>query len=380
MSRLRSLAVLTLAVAALAVLAILLLGGPASGPQNGPELLLAPVTEAAQFRSVFAPRRFEFPRDHGAHLEFQTEWWYFTGNLMSEDGRRFGYQLTIFRRGLAAGEEQRDSDLAANHLYFAHFALTEEQLDRHLAFERYSRGAGGLAGAETTRLRAYLEDWTVDSSAESIELNASQGPIELQLSMVTAKPPVLQGEAGLSRKSGQPGNASYYVSMTDLETQGALRLNGVSFTVSGKSWFDHEWGTSALGPAAVGWDWFGLQLDDGRDLMLFQIRNRAGGVEPVSGGTLVYPDGSTRTLSLAQVDFSVLGTWRSRTTGVDYPIRWRLMVPSEGLDLLVEPIVDDQENRLAIVYWEGAVSVSGTQGGVGYLELTGYGPGLPGLY
>ncbi len=380
MSRLRILAILTLAVAAFAALAMLVLGGPAPATQNRSELLLAPVAAAAHFRSAFAPKQVEFPRDHGAHLEFQTEWWYFTGNLKSEDNRRFGYQLTIFRRGLAAGVEQRASDLAANHLYFAHFALTDEKLDQHLAFERYSRGAGGLAGADSTRLRAYLEDWTVDSTADSIELHASEGPIELRLSLMPAKPPVVQGESGLSRKSEQPGNASFYVSMTDLETQGRVSLRGESFAVSGKSWFDHEWGTSALGADAVGWDWFGLQLDDGRDLMLFQIRTRQAGVEPVSGGTVVYPDGTTRTLSLAQVDFSVLGSWRSRTSGADYPVRWRLAVPSEDLDLLVEPIVDDQENRLAIVYWEGAVTVSGTRNGVGYMELTGYGSGLPGLY
>lgn len=369
-----------LLVLAAGVVAVIALRRPAIAQPSGASLDLAAPSATPAFAHALEPVPLTFPRDHGAHLEFQTEWWYFTGNLTAQDGRRFGYQLTIFRRGLEPGPAQRVSDLASNDLYFAHFALTDPEAGEHRAFQRFSRGAQGLAGAATDGLRVYLEDWTIEAAQDSIQLNARQDDLQLALSLLPQKPPVAQGEDGLSRKGEQPGNASYYVSITDLASEGNLSVGGQQFQVRGESWFDHEWGTSALGPEAVGWDWFGLQLDDGRDLMLFQIRTRAGGIEPVSGGTVIYPDGSSRRLTLEDMQLTTAVEWTSKQSGADYPVGWQVSIPSEQLELQVDPLLPDQENRLGIVYWEGAVTVSGTESGVGYLELTGYGTGIQGIY
>lgn len=369
-------AALVLLSAALAL--ALLLAPPAAAPSGADALELASAERQPQFERALEPVPLQFPRDHGAHFGFETEWWYFTGNLTAEDGSAFGYQLTIFRRGLAPGVAQRDSDLAANHLYFAHFAVTDAARGEHQAYERFSRGAGGLAGASATGMQVHLADWSIRMADPTIQLQASELRHGLSLSLIPAKPAVAHGEDGLSAKGDQPGNASYYVSLTDLDTTGWLEVDAQRYQVSGKSWFDHEWGTSALGPAAVGWDWFAIQLTDGRDLMLFQLRRQDGSVEPISGGTIVSPEGRSRRLSLDQIELTVQDTWRAES-GPEYPVRWRIQIPSEGLDLRVEPLLEDQQNELAIVYWEGAIRVSGSHFGVGYLELTGYGDGLPGL-
>lgn len=373
----RWLVLLLLALGTAVVLARL---PPAPVPSESVELELAPAGRTPPFRDALEPVEFRYPRDHGAHFDFQTEWWYFTGNLVSEDGSRFGYQLTIFRRGLSPGLAQRSSELAANHLYFAHLALSDIASGEHRALERFSRGAAGLAGAAIEAMEVHLGDWTVQMDDQRIELQAAQDDLQLTLSMRPRKPPVAHGDRGLSAKGERPGNASYYVSLTDLETTGWIEVRGRRTQVQGSSWFDHEWGTSALGPEAVGWDWFGLQLEDGRDLMLFQLRRRDGGVEPFSGGTLVAADGRAHHLTLDQVSLSVLESWRSPESGAEYPIRWRIQIPSAGLDLQVEPLLQDQENRLGIVYWEGAVRVTGSHQGLGYLELTGYSADLQGLY
>lgn len=359
--------------------AALLIRTPGAPPDTV-DLELAPLEQTVQFELALEPVELEYPRDHGAHFGFQTEWWYFTGNLTSDDDQHFGYQLTIFRRGLQPGRAQRESELASNHLYFAHLALTDLGRQEHRAFERFSRGAEGLAAAATDRMQVYLEDWTIRQGEQVIELSAAEADLELELALTPRKPPVAHGESGLSAKGLQPGNASYYVSLTSLDTEGWIVTRGQRYPVRGSSWFDHEWGTSALGSEAVGWDWFSLQLEDGRELMLFQLRRRAGSIEPVSSGTVVAVSGVSRTLTLEQMQLSVLDTWVSPATGAEYPIGWRVQVPDEGLDLQVEALLPDQENSLEIVYWEGAVGVSGSHRGFGYLELTGYGVDIQGLY
>lgn len=359
--------------------AILLASRPAAF-RPAAELRLAPQDHRAEFRTALQSVPLRFPGDHGAHLEFQTEWWYFIGNLIADDGHAYGYQLTIFRRGLAPGTSQRESGLAVNHLYFAHFAVTDAAAGEHTAFDRYSRGTDGLAGSATDGLNAYLENWTAEMEGDGIRLQAEQADFALDLSLTARKPPVAHGRQGLSAKSEQPGNASYYLSMTDLDTAGSLTVDGRQISVRGDSWFDHEWGTSALGPRAVGWDWFGLQLDDGRDLMLFQIRRDDGGIEPVSGGTLVTAEGVAERIAADQIQLEVRRSWRSAASDAEYPVAWQIRIPDQGLDLLVDPLLDDQENLLGIVYWEGAVRVSGSGSGVGYMELTGYGGSLQGLY
>jgi predicted secreted hydrolase len=369
-----------LAFTALAAAALELGQSRAGGGEPQAQLELAPAGQPAEFARALAPRTLEFPADHGPHLEYQTEWWYYIGNMQSEDGRHFGFQLTFFRRGLQPGEPDRASAFAANHIYSAHLAVTDTDGGEHRAWERFSRGAAGLAGAQARPFRVWLDDWSVEglnAEASEVRLSAGEEDFILALRLGAERAPVAHGEAGLSQKSAVPGNASYYVSLPRMEAEGLLELDGTSYQVRGQAWFDHEWGTTTLGPQAVGWDWFGLQLEDGRELMAFQIRNRDGSIEPVSGGTLVAADGTVQRLMAADVQLQVLGTWTSPASGTAYPSGWRMVVPVAGLDLTLQPRLKDQENRLSVVYWEGAVSVVGTsQGGPvageGFAELTGY--------
>jgi predicted secreted hydrolase len=336
-------------------------------------------------------RPFKFPDDHGPHPDFQTEWWYYTGNLESADGRRFGYQLTFFRRAItppstaAQGATPRATDWATNQIYFAHFALTDAKNNRHDATERFSRGAANLAGASGTPFRVWIENWSVEtqnfaslpSDASSMQLRADNEGRSINLTLTSSKPPVLQGNRGLSAKSDEPGNASYYISFTRMKTSGTVTVNGEQLQVSGDSWMDHEWSTAALGPNAVGWDWFSIQLSDNRELMLFQIRNKDGSIEPVSSGTLVEPDGTTHYLPRDQFKIVVPSTWTSNTTRATYPARWSVAVPSANIQIDLKPIVADQEMILSIVYWEGAVDISGQSNGKpvtgrGFVEMTGY--------
>ena len=352
-------------------------------------LTLGGAGDADGFARALAPRDFAFPADHGPHTEFQTEWWYYTGNLTGPSGERYAYQLTFFRRGLSPVALARASDLATNQIYFAHFAITDEPANSHIAAERFSRGAAGLAGASGAPYRVWLEDWRVESltaDGSAVHLAARDGALALDLNLRAVKPIVAHGDHGLSAKSEAPGNASYYLSYTRLATSGSLtRSNGQSVTVSGESWFDHEWSTSALGPGSVGWDWFSLQLSDGRELMFFQIRREDGSLEPASSGTLVAPDGSTQRLSAADIQIDVQATWRSSATGGVYPARWRVQVPSTQLDVELSPLIADQEMRVSFVYWEGAVEIRGaSQGaqvaGAGFVEMTGYTTSIAGQF
>jgi len=340
-------------------------------------------TGGAGFERALEPRPFVLPEDHGPHFGFQTEWWYYTGNLQDADGARFGFQLTFFRRGLSPGPPPEGPGLATNQIYFAHFAVTDVAAGRHVADERFARGAGELAGATVEPLRVWLEDWEAVGTApdgSALRLAAKGERASLELRLRALRPLVGHGDRGLSPKSAAPGNASYYASYTRLSAEGAIGTDGAERPVTGEAWFDHEWSTSALGPGAIGWDWFSLQLDDGRELMLFQIRRDGGGLEPVSGGTLVQPDGSTRRLALADVRLEVLDHWTSPETGARYPAAWRLGIPSAGLDLEVRPVLADQEMRTSFVYWEGAVDVAGSPGGRGYVELTGYARSMQGVF
>lgn len=340
------------------------------------------------FAQALAPRPFSYPTDLGPHPEFQTEWWYYTGNLKTADGRHFGYQLTFFRRGLASNPIDREGSMATREIYFAHFAITDVTSEDHFAAERFSRMADGLAGAEGEPYRVWLEDWQVlsrDGDGRSLELSAQDNGHSLALQLDAQKPYVANGDQGLSPKGTEPGNASYYFSGTRFATQGRLTVGGETFDVDGLSWFDHEWSTSALGKTAVGWDWFSLQLSDGRDLMYFQIRKQDGSTSPVSSGTLVERDGQIVHLDRSQVQIAVDSTWRSPQSGADYPSAWRISVPSKDIDLQVAPWVADQEMRVSVTYWEGAVRFTGTSRGArvtgnGYIEMTGYAGSLGGSF
>ena len=369
------------------LLALLLLAGGAAWrllrePERPPvaaRLSVATVLEAspeAGFARALAPRGFAFPADHGPHPGFRTEWWYFTGNLEAAGGRRFGYQLTFFRNALAPGAVVRASRWGTREAWLAHFALTDVEGRRFHAFERFRRGALGLAGAQAVPFRVWLDRWEASGGPFPLTLRAAAGDVALDLRLARGKPPVLQGEAGLSRKGAAPGQASYYYSLTRMPTTGRLRLDGQDLTVRGLSWMDREWSTSSLAPGQVGWDWFALQLADGRELMLYRMRLADGGSDPASAGSLVAADGAKRHLARGDFAVAALARWRSPAGG-SYPARWRVRVPSAGLDLEVRPLVADQEHRGVFRYWEGAVTARGTAGGApiagrGYVELTGY--------
>jgi predicted secreted hydrolase len=350
---------------------------------------------AEGFARATEPRPFVFPADHGPHPEYRTEWWYYTGNLAAADGRHFGFQLTFFRNALTSEPAERTSKWATNHVYMAHFALTDVDGGGFHAFERFGRAALGLAGAEATPFRVWLEDWsaseipgppTAAGQLPRTRLVAAQDGIAIDLVLgadeaAPGKPLVLQGDRGLSQKGPEPGNASYYYSATRLATTGTVSVNGQAFEVDGLSWLDREWSTSALSEGQAGWDWFALQLDDGREVMYYRLRLDDGGTDPFSAGVLVEADGTSARLSGADVVLEETGTWRSPRSGASYPSGWRLSIPGAGLALEIAPHLADQELNVTVRYWEGAVRVAGNAAGRpltgnGYVELTGYGDTL----
>ncbi len=326
------------------------------------------------------PRVFSFPEDHGPHPAYRTEWWYYTGNLETHSGRHFGFQLTFFRSALVPQVVARDSAWGAGHVYMAHFAVTDVENERFYAFERFSRAALGLAGAQAEPFRVWLEDWSAAGAGQDglpMQLRAGEGEIAIDLTLQSIKPIVLQGDGGLSQKGPEAGNASYYYSLTRMPTVGTISLADETFQVSGVSWMDREWSTSVLGKDQVGWDWFSLQLSDGSELMFFQLRNADGESDAFRSGTLVRPDGETLALKQDEVHLEVQAHWHSPRSGGRYPARWRLRIPAENLEIEIAPYIPDQELSVSMYYWEGAVRVHGSVHGDalqghGYAELTGY--------
>jgi predicted secreted hydrolase len=325
--------------------------------------------------------RIELPRDHAAHPDYRIEWWYYTGNLETDAGRRFGYQLTFFRVGVDPAPEN-PSRWAVRDLHIAHLAVTDVRGRRHRYAERLNRGGIGWAGAATDRYEVWNESWRATLGAQGEHLlRAGEGGLGLELRLEEGRPAVLHGEAGYSRKGAEPGNASHYYSLTRMPTRGVLTVEGERFEVSGLSWMDHEFGTSFLEPAQLGWDWFSVQLEDGTDLMLFQMRRTDGRRDPHSSGTLVEPGGRARHIGADEFTMTPLDTWRSAESGAEYPTAWRLELAAHGLLLEARAVVAAQElvtaRSTGIAYWEGAIEVTGTRGGRpargrGYLEMTGY--------
>jgi predicted secreted hydrolase len=332
------------------------------------------------------PREFSFPEDHGPHPDFKTEWWYFTGHLDASDGQEFGFQLTFFRSALSPEQmNRRTSAWRSGQVYMAHFALSDLTEQQFYAFERFSRDGMGLAGARSYPLLVWLEDWFVKSYDEAssnavpvMELAAQQDGIALQLRAESVKPPVLQGQDGLSQKSAAPGNASYYYSLTRMSANGTVTTGDKIFEVTGAAWMDREWSTSALGQDQVGWDWFSLQLSNNSELMYYQLRNKLGQPDQFSQGMLVDAKGKTRHFNRDEIRISVLKYWQSPRGG-RYPARWRLRIDAMSTDLTISAKMADQELDVTFRYWEGAVAVDGLYqaqqvSGQGYVELTGYAP------
>lgn len=359
---------------------VLVVGLDAAAP-----VALAALRAPGPFQNAEPGYRYRFPDDHGSHDAFRTEWWYYTGHLRAANGRRFGYQVTFFRRAI---EPDRigaiTSQWAIRHLYLAHVALSDLDGKRFRYAEKVSRAGLGKAGAETGRLHVWIDRWSVEAAATSNaphHLRASTGDFALDLTVSPEKPPVVHGEHGVSRKGAEPSQASHYYSFSRLATSGTLVVNGERLSVRGTSWMDHEFGSGDLGEDLVGWDWFSIQLNGGTELMLYRLRRTDGTVAPVSSGTVVLPNGHTRHLPLAETQVEVLDHWTSPASGARYPARWRVTVPGLALLLDVRPLLSDQElitsHSTQVTYWEGAVEVSGWLHetpitGHGYVELTGY--------
>jgi len=340
---------------------------------------------------AMAPREWTFPRDHGAHPGYRTEWWYFTGNLADDAGGRYGFQLTFFRQGIRFQVVGPSGPWDIRDLYLAHFAITDVARGHFRSIERTSRAGPGLAGARTDGMDLWLLNWQARMKGPLISLEARDAAMGLQLELIPKKKLVLHGHNGLSKKGPGEGQASYYSSITDLKTRGVLRTqpNNPPVSVRGKSWFDHEFGSNQLAPDQKGWDWFSLHLSDGRDLMIYFLRLGDGSVERASSGTLVEQDGTCRHLKLADIVISVLERWKSPHSGGEYPSRWKIRVPAVGIDLTIAPLVADQELHSGVssgvVYWEGTAAGGGTSRGKevtceGYVELTGYAGSMGGIF
>ena len=334
------------------------------------------------YKAASPGRKISFPEDHFSHPDFKTEWWYYTGHLATESGGRFGYQVTFFRFGLRDRQtNEKTKPPLFTDLYMAHFALSDKPAKRFLFRERANRGYEGKAGAALDRYFVWNEDWSVEGKGETHLIQARDRDLALRLRLTSLKLPVLHGQVGLSRKGEGEGRASYYYSLTRLKTEGELRIAGKDEKVSGLSWMDHEFGSNQLREDQVGWDWFSLQLENQTELMLYVIRRKDGSPDPYSSGTLVYPDGATRHLTLQDFLIEPQGKWKSQNSDGVYPMGWKVTIPSERASLEISPFFPDQEldtrKSTRVTYWEGAADVRGTYRGrpvkgLGYVEMTGY--------
>ena len=345
---------------------------------------------AQEFRVAKEGYHYAFPRDHGAHEEFRTEWWYYTGQLTTKDGRPFGYQLTFFRRAMSRDQTKTlPSQWAVTQLYLAHFAVSDLSKGRFHYADKMSRAALGKAGAANDRLHVWIDRWSAESplAAPGTQvLRAADGDLAIQLTVSSDKPLVLHGTDGISRKGPALGQASHYYSFTRLATSGTLTIGNESFDVTGTSWMDHEFGSADLDKDLVGWDWFSLQLDDQREVMLYQLRRTDGSADPASSGTVIDRDGRGHHLLVGDFTLEPTSYWTSQTSHARYPQRWRLTIPSQHLSLELVPLMADQElspkRSTQITYWEGAIKVTGfiqerPARGQGYMELTGYAERVP---
>lgn len=344
------------------------------------------LTHAAEppFTPVLTPRAWSFPKDHGRHDGFKTEWWYFTGNLREKStNRRFGYQLTFFRSSIVPTATTRPSPFATTDLYFAHAAISDVQGQRFVYADRLSRGRPNLAHASDTSLDVVLKDWSTKTLApDSFHLIAKDKRLTIDLKTHPGRGPILQGPGGVNAKGKSPGQASYYYSMTRLPTAGTLTVDGQTFDVEGLSWLDREFSSAPLGDDQAGWDWLAITLSDGADLMIYQLRDKAGKTDYLSG-TRIDKDGNATFLTAADIKLTPAKPWKSPNSGATYPSQWTLTVPGTPR-LVITTRIADQElqtpNSTDVTYYEGTVNVrdeKGTDAGDGYLEMTGYAKPVP---
>jgi predicted secreted hydrolase len=336
-----------------------------------------------RFFQALRPREFRFPEDHADHRGFQTEWWYYTGNVVSKDNRAFGFQLTFFRVQLKPRPPVSGSPWRTNQVYLAHFTISDLENSRFLMAEKAGRATMGISGAtfDSGRVRVFLHGWEAGIQGNIHHLRAVGDSFEIELDLVSEKPPVLHGDKGLSQKGEGVGKASYYYSLTRMKTRGVLMLGNDRFEVSGLSWMDHEFTSNILSKGQVGWDWMGLQLSGNKELMLYMLRNRDGSIEPFSSGTLVKKDGTSVHLSREAFRIKPIDFWESKQSRARYPSGWKVEVLPYRMNLTVTPNLKAQElttsQSTRVTYWEGSVAVTGTMPGEkvtgsGYVELTGY--------
>ncbi len=333
--------------------------------------------DAGDFQRAMAPRQFQFPEDHGSHPRFRSEWWYLTGQLQTHRERSFGFQLTFFRFALPVQDFAPASAWGTDQVYMAHFAITDVDTKSHYAFERFSRGGGmRLAGVDADPVRVWLDDWWLKIGADEDsgwKISAFEAGVALALDLRPLKPVIPHGEAGLSRKTAVPGNASYYYSIPRMSARGTLEIGTESYAVSGAAWLDREWSTSALGNTLVGWRWLGLQLVDGRDFMSYSLRRVDGNPSPHDYAVLVARDGSAGPVDAQGLEPRDISLCRVES-GRLYPCEYSFDLPGYG-DVRIRPRVRDQEIDHSVPYWEGIVDAFDSLDGLigsGYLELTGY--------
>ena len=348
---------------------------------------VANAEEPSVFSQALPGYVYQFPEDFYSHDDFRIEWWYYTGNL-EEVGtsRPFGYQLTFFRVALDTRDRNPNpSKWKVGHIYFAHMTLTDIECEKFHYFERINRKGIGNAGASSKRLMVWNEDWYLEGKDEKHLLKAVESGTGIELQLVPVKKLVVHGQNGISKKGSESGNASHYFSYTRMKTSGTVSMDGKAYKVLGTSWMDREYSSNQLNDELAGWDWFSLKLDNQTELMLYQLRRKAGGVDSFSSGTLVSADGVTRHLNRNEFTVRSLTQWKSKRSGITYPSGWKLEVPSFGIKLSLSPDLNDQElydlRSISASYWEGSISVEGTiRGdlikGKGYVELVGYGKAL----
>jgi predicted secreted hydrolase len=343
-------------------MSICLGGGPATQPV---------------FDRAISPRDWQFPRDHGRHDRFKLEWWYFTGNLHDTAGKKFGYQLTFFRSAFAPGATSRPSAWRMNDIYFAHAAISNLDAKQFVFKDRLERARPGLAFASDQTMDVSLLDWSAKLEGDVISLAASEKEFAMNLRCQLGRGPILQGPGGVNAKWREPGEASYYYSITRLKTSGTLRIGGHQFTVDGQSWMDHEFSSDPMASNQIGWDWMGLQLKDGTDLMIYRMRSSDGLADYLSG-TKITAEGHPHYLSGDQLKITGTEAWTSPISGGKYPQQWKVSVAGEPTLRVISEMPGQElitTSSTKVTYFEGAAEVldeAGKDVGEGYLEMTGY--------
>ncbi|HXG58781.1 MAG TPA: lipocalin-like domain-containing protein [Thermoanaerobaculia bacterium] len=347
--------------------------------------LLAASMTAREFRTAAPGYEFTFPRDHGSHDDYRTEWWYYSGHLRTGSGRRYGFELTFFRVGVTPPDTPSTTRWDLRHLSLAHFAVTDVNGKRFRYYEKLNRSSPFTAGAASGFLHVFNEGWSVTTARDgSWRLTASAGGDAIDLTLRPRKPPAIHGENGISVKAEGAGYASHYYSMTRLDAEGSIAAGGrPRERCSGSAWMDHEFGSALLRETQQGWDWFSLQFDNETELMLYVMRRRDGTADVTSSGSLVTPEGNVIAIRHDQIRIRPLRRWKSPRSGGVYPMGWKIEVASLDLAVTLQPLLDDQELRTPastrVTYWEGAVDAAGSMGntvvrGRGYVEMTGYAP------